>query len=91
MNEWISTADRLPEEFEPVLILVRAEYRAINGTGKMRSVSHCIYTGWRRVTYGDDSLWTTTCFDEENAIRDSFGFQMVVTHWMPLPEPPKDE
>ena len=62
---WISVEERLPEDYEDVVIIMR------NGASSWYRVAYREYGGWslgggRRVT------------DE-------------VTHWMPLPEPPKEE
>ena len=61
--KWISVEERLPEEFEDVLVFSR------NGSRTWTEVAHLTRNQWWRV-----------------------GIPMInVTHWMPLPEPPKEE
>jgi hypothetical protein len=59
VSEWISVTDRLPKEYEVVLV-------------------------WDRECVGID-----TCDDPRTERRGQFGLSPTVTHWMPLPEPPK--
>nr|DAI64216.1 MAG TPA: Protein of unknown function (DUF551) [Caudoviricetes sp.] len=87
--EWISVKDRMPEEDDDVLILVReTEYYGIHK--EKRAVYRWVFTGWRV-----DDVWATTyChghrkIDEE--AKTQLNCEYEVTHWMPLPEPPKEE
>lgn len=67
MAEWISAKDRLPEEREDVVIIIR-----LDGCNYYR-------VGWWR---GENVEWMQA------------GLGLVdgtVTHWMPLPEAPKEE
>lgn len=61
---WISVTERLPEEYETVLLVTRA--------GE-------VIVGF----YEYDSEYESFC--------DMSGFRKLCTHWMPLPEPPKEE
>lgn len=72
---WISVKDRLPEKYIDVLVLV--QYPKVNGyTG------HYVVIAWKST---DDDSWDS---DNNNFNNDPEG---VVTHWMPLPEKPKEE
>lgn len=81
-GEWISVKDRLPdrdglEDDESEYVLVCIDYQcSYNPTGG-KWVTICGYEkdGW--------SSWD--CFGW------SGGYAPHITHWMPLPEPPKGE
>lgn len=85
---WISVKDKLPDEEEEVLLLVRE----VEHYGRHAKKGTCIvgvFTGWR----ADDEWATTYCngykrIQEEN--EKSTYCEHTVTHWMPLPEPPKE-
>lgn len=88
MSEWISVKERLPNEEDDVLILVR-EIEHYGRHHEKRKVYYWQYVGWRV-----DEKWATTyChgfryIDDENE-KDP-RCEHEVTHWMPLPEPPKE-
>lgn len=63
-TEWISVEERLPKEFETVLVFCDT------GVRKFQCVSEMIAPNGKR--------WSAVC-----------GFH--VTHWMPLPIPPKGD
>lgn len=65
MPRWISVEERLPEDYEDVVIIMR------NGA-----------SSWYRVAYREYGGWS---FGGGRRVTDE------VTHWMPLPEPPKEE
>ena len=98
MNNWISVKDRLPEGEKEVLIVTENGVitTAMYEDGKMstddsawnwydmdfdyddENDKYIICEGWweyRHYTYGDVY---NNCVDDK------------VTHWMPLPEPPKE-
>jgi hypothetical protein len=60
---WISVKDRLPEPYETVAVIAKAD-----------CWSYCL--GWLN---GDE--WV---------IAEEASEEWAVTHWMPLPEPPKE-
>lgn len=64
-QRWISVEERLPEDYEDVVIIMR------NGA-----------SSWYRVAYREYGGWS---FGGGRRAPDE------VTHWMPLPEPPKEE
>ena len=88
-NGWISVEDRLPDEEEDVLILVR-EVEHYGMCKEKTEVYHWIFTGWHI-----DGVWATTYCHGYKMIEDENKEQPycehTVTHWMPLPELPKEE
>lgn len=73
VNGWISIKDGLPEKSGNVLVCVKLDY-----ADGARYVQMCHYSAYKK-QFG--------CFDT----LESNGFPQfgVVTHWMPLPEPPE--
>jgi hypothetical protein len=86
--EWISVKDRLPAETHSIFWpwYGRKEWR--NAMWREQSdkvlVTVTFEDGTRRVTTGEthDGEWNTTI---------SKALNQIVTHWMPLPEPPKED
>ena len=86
---WISVEERLPEGEDPVLILVKETEHY--GLHKEKSkVYYCQY-----LAYWDDEEWYTTwcngCRKITDTANEPNADDYEVTHWMPLPEPPKEE
>lgn len=73
--EWIPVTERLPESKTKVLVYGGNDLIWVNGVNKPMP---SIYTGYMR---GLDEGWFT--WDEQKYICN-------VTHWMPLPEAPKE-
>lgn len=74
VNQWISVKDRLPENNKPVLCFV------IDTTGEGRTyvIGSCEHSEFWFLKIGDNK-------------RFSFPhMQIKVTHWQPLPKPPKE-
>ena len=86
---WISVKDKLPDEEEEVLLLVR-EVEHYGRHAKKGTYIVGIFTGWRA-----DGEWATTYCNGYKRIQEenekSTYCEHTVTHWMPLPEPPKEE
>lgn len=85
--KWISVEERLPEEMEDVLILVKET--EFYGVYKEFSKSYfCQYVGQY------DGEWYTVYCHGHRYIADTAkqpnADKLEVTHWMPLPEPPKE-
>ena len=83
VQEWIAVKDRLPEEDEKHLVFEQSGGRtniSILWFAKdARKVDKYDFKGrWKNVWYGYDSEWGHYTVDS-------------VTHWMPLPQPPKGE
>lgn len=70
--EWINIEDKLPEYQERVLISAYKGYE--NG-----SEDHCVDIADRRFTNKDGHHW----MNSPDTLKG-----WIVTHWMPLPEPP---
>lgn len=83
MNEWISVKDRLPEESGTYLVNVHQETED--------DVGDCVLLAWYQrndllfVPNSVGWLLLNEFYDLSNTLRDD------ITHWMPLPEPPKEE
>ncbi len=67
-SKWIPVTERLPEEYEPVLVYDP-------------SMDHGQYV--MEATWSVDGWMTEFDFDHDE--------NPGITHWMPLPEPPKGE
>jgi hypothetical protein len=80
MSEWISVNDRLPPESVEVLVFCKFDNSPL--------IAHHSYGVWHEkcdniVIHGD--AWYDTEIHE--VVIGDTGYQ--ITHWMPLPEPPK--
>lgn len=76
MSEWISVEDRLPKEGEIVLAVVRGAIRIASIFTEHPSFEET----YQPYDYWDDPY-------DDGQIWEWFD----VTHWMPLPEPPRSE
>ena len=93
LNGWISVKDRLPDVEQDVLMLVE-EIEVYGKHDERKHKWHNIYVG-----YCDNGNWLTSyCYGCEyvSKVNDDFvsrkdKSRVKVTHWMPLPEPPKCE
>ena len=88
VRQWISVKDRLPEDLEEVLILVKET--EFYGQYKEFSKSYfCQYIGCV-----DDGEWFTVWCHGHRYIKDTaaepYSDKLEVTHWMTLPELPQD-
>lgn len=77
MSEWISIKDRLPEDQQRVLCHGKFAEEGMDGLEEDRDYQIGL------VTFCSAGYWEHD--------RGSFSAQLVkVTHWMPLPNPPKE-
>lgn len=74
-KKWIPVEELMPETKTKVLVFGGAEPIWVKGVKKPMP---SIYTGYTR---GEDEGWFT--WDDSKGISN-------VTHWMPLPDPPKE-
>ena len=83
VQQWISVKERLPEKDGKYLVCRRLYggwwRETLEFAKDARKVDkYDFYRGWKNVWYWYDSEWGHLTIDD-------------VTHWMPLPEPPKGE
>lgn len=77
--EWISVNDRLPKDDEPVLVYHWEDFHITVGYFEAHNVSFYIESDDTKF-YTDDGWETEIPWAQKGR----------VTHWMPLPAPPKD-
>lgn len=87
--EWISVNDRLPENLEPVNIVwvntnPEPYYASIKGKPFVATGYYCNGKWWWFSATCEDYLAEYGC-----SMADSVDSEIEITHWMPLPEPPK--
>lgn len=87
MSEWISVQDRLPEIPRNHLHAERPVL--VSASGKVYAAHLCagLPTGHRSWDVSEDNRGLRFWFIAES--KDSYQQLESVTHWMPLPEPPK--
>lgn len=94
--QWISVADRLPENEEEVIALIdRHAYQEVvlaiyeDGTAQVEK------SVWTWPQLDEDIFFFVPCGWWENRLFQPAGYcgekirSELVTHWMPLPKPPK--
>ena len=105
VQEWISVKDRLPESQNPVLVVAVSKGMGLPYVFKAAHINHHEITedeyGWTDGEYDseydeeNDCFWIPECWYECNAVEGNTNWIMeedyTITHWMPLPEPPKGE
>ena len=88
MPKWISVKDRLPDDLEEVLILVK-ETEFYGQHRELTKSYFCQYVGCV-----DDGEWFTVWCHGHRYIKDTAkepcADKLEVTHWMQLPEPPEE-
>ena len=105
VQEWISVKDRLPESNKIVLASAVSKTFGYRHTLMVAHIGHHEATteddGWREcevdTEYDEekDCFWIPECWWEVNSVEDNGNWiidsDYEVTHWMPLPQPPKGE
>ena len=79
MSQWISVRDRLPEINEEVIVALPFVFEDEDGPTNYKA---CRITTARLVPDSEGAKWS---------IHTENGWITKVTHWMPLPAPPKEE
>lgn len=87
-DSWISVKDRLPEEHESIFYKFFGTPKWSNSMWKQESEKVLVY-----VSFPDGTgVVTTGCLHNSDWITTvSKALPQTVTHWMPLPEPPKED
>ena len=92
--KWISVKERLPIDFNPVLIFISNESHKGKRDELVNQVllaRYCYCSGWHPVY--DKTAQVFIFYDKQRKeithhCRESFSGLYDVTHWQPLPEPP---
>lgn len=74
--EWISVSKKLPMDGKPVLI-----FEKYNDCGIGVAIYNTMYSAW---------VPSFEFVSSSHGILENLLNQKLVTHWMPLPAPPKD-
>lgn len=103
--QWIPVTERLPESEKIVLASAKSKTLGYRHTLMVAHIGHHEFTtedyGWQEYE-GDteydeekDCFWIPECWWEVNSVEDNGNWiidsDYEVTHWMPLPQPPKGE
>ena len=80
-TKWISVKERLPEPNTDVLLIAHGWKERSVYIGRLKKVEST--KSWLTGLTNKESDWTIFGF--------SYLVEPIVTHWMPLPEPPKEE
>lgn len=105
VQEWVSVKDRFPESNKAVLVSARCKTFGFRYTLKATHIGHHEATTedyeWREyegnTEYDEekDCFWIPECWWEDNFMEGNNNWiidsDLEVTHWMPLPQPPKGE
>ena len=92
MSEWISVEDELPELCSRVYMTSMSQKVLVKGEGKNQYpwVAH-LHKDWKKYcNYAHGKNVDGARLTWLNPYRDISDGQKV-THWMPLPEPPKEK
>ena len=77
MSKWISVQDRLPDFEQNVLVYAEVKLENISPESMM------VVTHRHKYRFADFWSWSEP--------SQYFNEDYKITHWMPLPEPPKEE
>ena len=85
MSEWVSVDDRLPECNFGYFLVVRVYHD--NGD---THVTHSFYTKDREFARSKMPYYSRKTQGKNSVHFDAAEPGFLITHWMPLPEPPKN-
>ena len=105
VQRWIPVTERLPDSERIVLVSALTKTFRHRHTLMAAHIGHHEFTtedtDWREYEGGteydeeNDCFWIPECWYEVNTIDDNGNWiidsEYDVTHWMPLPEPPKED
>lgn len=82
MSEWISVKDKMPENYNDVLIWPRPDFGVEQFVGHFNPCA-------KGSAYGNTGMpgWFAAEHEHNSGVHL---VKVAVTHWMPLPEPPKN-
>lgn len=104
---WVSVKDRLPKTEQKVLVSIKTAYgtryttiaahvgyHERNSESDGWSLDYEI--DWEEYDEENDVYWVPECWYEVNFVDDNPNWIIdkvdgEITHWMPIPEPPKEE
>lgn len=86
MSEWISVDDRLPEQDFGYFLVVR-HYHEDPGR---KSVQMSFYIKDRSHARSERKYYSRKTQGKHSVHFDKAEAGHVITHWMPIPEPPKE-
>lgn len=86
MSEWISVDDRLPDVDFGYFLTVRYYHQ----DPSLKSVQQSFYIKDREYARGQRRFYSRKTQGKNSVHFDCAESGFVVSHWMPLPEPPKD-
>lgn len=84
-NNWVSVEDRLPEYDDKILVACK---NFIDTPGKIMYTSLFIRCGKRTATNKHGNVFHVD--GENGSFSDKCGLG-IITHWMPLPDPPEEK
>ena len=105
IQRWIPVTERLPDSQTPVLVVAVSKGMGLPYVLRAAHINHYDIStdeyGWTDGEYEteydeeNDCFWIAECWYECNAVGDNENWVLdndyTVTHWMPLPQPPKGE
>lgn len=105
VQRWIPVNEKLPESQKPVLVVAEDKTFGYKRTLKAAHIAEheCStedyewqeYEGETVYDETNDCFWIPECWYETNAVENNgnwiLDYDYRITHWQPLPKPPKEE